>query len=128
MYGATKIFLTEFGASIAGELRHLGIDVLVFHPSPVDTAFYKGENVDKSGALMFFKKRAVPPTVIADSMFASVGKFGVVKDQGIITILLHILLKVMDYNLIAIIGCYTVPHTSDYKKLKAVAEQVKKTN
>lgn len=29
-----------FGASLASEVRPYGIDVLVFHPSPVATRFY----------------------------------------------------------------------------------------
>lgn len=37
MYAATKSFLSSFGAALAVEVRHHGIDVLVFHPSPVAT-------------------------------------------------------------------------------------------
>lgn len=37
LYAATKSFLSAFGASLAVEVRHRGIDVLVFHPSPVAT-------------------------------------------------------------------------------------------
>ena len=37
MYAASKSFLSTFGASLAAEVRHAGIDVLVFHPSPVRT-------------------------------------------------------------------------------------------
>jgi NAD(P)-dependent dehydrogenase (short-subunit alcohol dehydrogenase family) len=37
LYAATKSFLSTFGASLAVEVRHRGIDVLVFHPSPVAT-------------------------------------------------------------------------------------------
>jgi short-subunit dehydrogenase len=39
MYGATKAFLTSFGVAMAAELRPLGIDVGVIHPSPVATNF-----------------------------------------------------------------------------------------
>eukprot|EP00884_Botryococcus_braunii_P009153 jgi/Botrbrau1/18239/Bobra.53_1s0093.1 len=45
LYAATKAFLSSFGASLAIELRHTGIDVLVFHPSPVDTMFYSHSDV-----------------------------------------------------------------------------------
>ena len=34
-YSATKAFLSSFGAGLAGEVKHYGIDVLVAHPSPV---------------------------------------------------------------------------------------------
>ena len=37
LYAATKAFLSAFGAGLAAEVRHKGIDVLVFHPSPVAT-------------------------------------------------------------------------------------------
>ena len=37
LYAATKSFISSFGASLAVEVRHHGIDVLVFHPSPVNT-------------------------------------------------------------------------------------------
>jgi NAD(P)-dependent dehydrogenase (short-subunit alcohol dehydrogenase family) len=40
LYAATKAFISSFGASLAAEVRELGIDVLVFHPSPVATRFY----------------------------------------------------------------------------------------
>lgn len=34
-YAATKSFISVFGASLAPEVKPHGIDVLVFHPSPV---------------------------------------------------------------------------------------------
>ncbi len=34
-YAATKAFISVFGASLAPEVKPHGIDVLVFHPSPV---------------------------------------------------------------------------------------------
>ena len=34
-YAATKSFVSSFGASLAPEIKPHGIDVLVFHPSPV---------------------------------------------------------------------------------------------
>ena len=37
MYSATKAFLSYFGASLAAEVRHAGIDVLVLHPGAVNT-------------------------------------------------------------------------------------------
>lgn len=40
MYGSTKAFLSEFGASIAPEIKSHGIDVCVVHPSPTDSNFY----------------------------------------------------------------------------------------
>lgn len=39
LYAATKSFISSFGASLAVEVKHHGIDVLVFHPSPVNTRY-----------------------------------------------------------------------------------------
>eukprot|EP00955_Chlamydomonas_euryale_P036429 350435-Chlamydomonas_euryale.AAC.9 len=38
-YAATKSFVSAFGASLAPEVRPSGIDVLVFHPSPVASRY-----------------------------------------------------------------------------------------
>jgi NAD(P)-dependent dehydrogenase (short-subunit alcohol dehydrogenase family) len=59
MYGATKAFLSSFGASIAVELRSRGIDVTVVHPSPVASRFY--DNAHKLDAIAFFNKRVHAP-------------------------------------------------------------------
>ena len=37
IYTATKSFMSAFGASLAPEVKHHGIDVLVAHPSPVNS-------------------------------------------------------------------------------------------
>lgn len=55
MYGATKAFLSSFGASLAVELRTRGVDVCVVHPSPVASRFY--DNAHKLDAIAFFNKR-----------------------------------------------------------------------
>lgn len=39
MYNSTKAFLSSWATSLAGEVRHRGVDVLVVHPSPVRTNF-----------------------------------------------------------------------------------------
>ena len=41
IYSSTKAFLTNFGVSIAAELRQDNIDVLVVHPSPIASNFYQ---------------------------------------------------------------------------------------
>lgn len=78
LYASTKAFLTMFAASVAAEVRSLNIDVVVVHPSPMATNFFKaGEGLDM---LMAFKKIAAGPAVIADVIFSSAGRF-VVRDQ-----------------------------------------------
>ena len=82
MYGCTKAFLTSFGTTLAAEVSRDGIDVLVAHPSPVDTNFYRADTVEKMDLLVAIGKRAAPPTVIASTILASVGRGGPVRDQG----------------------------------------------
>lgn len=54
MYGATKAYLTELAQSIAPEVKGLGINVSVCHPSPVKSRFYdKTHSIDM---LEMFKK------------------------------------------------------------------------
>ena len=78
LYGCTKSLLTSFACSLAPEARAFGIDVLVIHPSPVDTRFYdttKGDSV-----LEFAQRMAAPPSVVVDRIFAGAGRV-VVVDQ-----------------------------------------------
>ena len=55
--GSTKAFLSEFGASIAPEVKSHGIDVCVLHPSPTASNFYDSKHVTHTiDAMDFFKK------------------------------------------------------------------------
>jgi len=117
MYGATKAFLTEFGSSLAAEVKHEGIDVLVLHPSPVDTNFYNADTAHKSASLGFFRKTATAPTTIADVLFSSVGRWVVVREQGYFSVCLRLLLKLVDINFLAAIIALTSHTASEYKKL-----------
>jgi short-subunit dehydrogenase len=54
MYGATKAFVSSFGASLAVEVKTRGIDVTVVHPSPVASRFY--DNAHALDSIAFFKK------------------------------------------------------------------------
>jgi short-subunit dehydrogenase len=53
LYIATKSFVTNFACSIAGECVVDEIDVIVVHPSPINTGFYK--NAGLFSALTFFQ-------------------------------------------------------------------------
>jgi len=128
MYGATKAFLTEFGVSLAAEVKNEGIDVLVMHPSPVDTNFYNADTAHKSGSLGLFRKTATAPTLIADVMFSSVGQYTVVREQGYFSISLRLLLKLVDPNFLATIIAYTSHLSAEWKKLMAEREESKKRN
>ena len=79
MYASTKAFLTMFASSVAAEVRSLGIDVVVVHPSPVASNFFdKGSSL---GALMAFKRFAAGPEGIANVLFQNAGRF-VIRDEG----------------------------------------------
>lgn len=72
MYGSTKAFLSEFGASIAPEIKSHGIDVCVVHPSPTASNFYDSKSVTHTiDAMDFFKKTACSPEKIAEATFVS---------------------------------------------------------
>jgi short-subunit dehydrogenase len=125
LYASTKSFLTLFATSIAAEVRSEGIDVVVVHPSPIASNFFDHAGTLTCPApvvgygcplptahtfvscvlvatgtldvLMSFKKLAVGPSVIADVIFSSAGRF-VVRDQGLVTILFRVILKFVDFN------------------------------
>ncbi|GAB4820016.1 hypothetical protein N2152v2_007062 [Parachlorella kessleri] len=98
LYSSTKSFLSSFGASLAAEVRPFGVDVLVFHPSPVASRFY--DKAHKLDAMEFFKKMAVDPEDLPDTVFASIGRL-VWRDVGPTAICFRLLMKIFDYNLFA---------------------------
>jgi short-subunit dehydrogenase len=113
LYASTKAFLAAFGASLAGEVRSAGIDVLVFHPSPVASRFY--DKAHKLDALEFFKKLAVDPDDLPDTVFASIGRLAW-RDIGPTALGFRLLMKVLDYNLFAMLIAATAHLTGDFKK------------
>lgn len=116
LYASTKAFLTMFACSIAAEVRSLGIDVVVVHPSPMATNFFKaGEGL---AMLMAFKKLAAGPEVIADVLFSSAGRF-VVRDQGAVTIFFRLVLKVLDSVFFAELTSWFAHTTGDYQQFTA---------
>jgi len=118
MYGSTKAFLTEFASSIAPEVRPDGIDVLVVHPSPVDTEFYSGNkhNID---AMKFFQKTASPPTAVAKCFFQSAGYF-VVHDQGYFSFVSRLATKLVDTSFMATLFTRTASMAGDFKRSKRI--------
>ncbi|KAI7855975.1 hypothetical protein BDC45DRAFT_567937 [Circinella umbellata] len=123
LYASTKDFLTTFAASIAAEHVEDGIDVLVIHPSPIDSNFYS--NAGKMSALLSAQKISSPPSVVADTVCRNAGKV-VVADQGIITVLMKIgLTKVLDWNVFTELMKLAIPFNGDYKAMK-VRREVKR--
>ncbi|EGD73961.1 hypothetical protein PTSG_05655 [Salpingoeca rosetta] len=113
IYPSTKSFITLFATSLAPEVKSRGVDVVVVHPSPMMTNFFK--NSGGMQTLEAFKRFAVGPSVIADVVFNSAGRF-VVRDQGLVTILLRIVTKAFDFNLFSELVCRTAHTTGDFKQ------------
>eukprot|EP01111_Echinosteliopsis_oligospora_P002012 TRINITY_DN1293_c0_g1_i1.p1 TRINITY_DN1293_c0_g1~~TRINITY_DN1293_c0_g1_i1.p1 ORF type:complete len:310 (+),score=88.42 TRINITY_DN1293_c0_g1_i1:98-1027(+) len=124
VYGATKCFITAFGTNLAPEVYQEGIDVQVLHPSPVDTGFYKVDTADKSSNLKMFSKMAVSPAVIADTVFATVGRFGVVREHGYF-VMMKVLFHVIDSHFLAAVATYGAKFAPEYKALKVVEKKSK---
>jgi hypothetical protein len=92
MYGSTKAFVTALATCIAGEVKSDGIDVMAFHPSPVNSNFAAGVS-HKIGMMDLCMAGATTPDTIAGAMLESVGRT-VIRDQGWYSIGLRIVLKV----------------------------------
>jgi len=116
MYGSTKSFLTEFGSSLAPELRGDGIDVLVVHPSPVNTSFYSG-NKHGLDSVKLFQSTATTPDLIASCFFRGIGRT-VIYDQGYFCVVVRLLLKIIDITLFVDITNWTAKWVGDLKKTK----------
>eukprot|EP00892_Ulva_mutabilis_P007026 jgi/Ulvmu1/4696/UM002_0427.1 len=113
LYNSTKAFLSAFGSSIAAEVATSGIDVMVFHPSPVASRFASSAD-HKIAILDFFNTFAVPPEELPDAMFAAVGRC-IWRDFGLVAVCFRMLSKIMDYNLLGWITAATIHTTPDYK-------------
>lgn len=124
LYGSTKAFVSEFAASLAPEVAEFGIDVLVVHPSPVNTSFY--QNAHSTDTINMFKRTAITPDVVASFFFSSVGRV-VVADQGWFCVVAQLLVKAASFALLADIIKYVMPTLPDYQLLKA-KNAPKKTN
>ncbi|CAD7701950.1 unnamed protein product, partial [Ostreobium quekettii] len=113
LYASTKAFVSSFGASLAGEVKSRGIDLLVFHPSPVATNFYA--NQKRIDALEFFKRFACPADAIPDKVFSAVGRT-VWQDLGPTAVAFRMLTKLLDFNTLASLVAVTAHTTGDFKR------------
>ena len=102
-----------FGASLAAEVKSHGIEVLVFHPSPVASRFY--ENQKKIDMLDFFKKFALSPDAVPDQVLACVGRT-VWADLGSATVVFRLLTKIVDFNFLATLLASIAHWMPDYKR------------
>ena len=125
IYGSTKAFVTSFAASLAPEIKELGIDVVVLHPSPVDTNFYQSSENSALSALRFFRKTATTPEHVVSELFKAPGR-SIMVDQGYFSIVTKLILKILDWNLLANIMTHMIKTNGDYKAFKAEDEKKKK--
>ena len=113
LYASTKSFLSMFGASLAAEVKSHGIDVLVFHPSPIASQFY--DNQKKIDILEFFKKIAASPETLPDQVFSCVGRT-VWADFGITAMTFRVITKIIDFNSLATLIANVAHLLPDYKR------------
>lgn len=99
LYSSTKAFLTNFAVTFAAEVKDAGIDVVVIHPSPVASNFYKtqGPQLD---SLKQAQKAGVGPSVIADDIFSAAGRI-TVWDQGFVCVIFRVVNKILDWQFFA---------------------------
>ncbi len=62
-------------------------------------------------------KTAYTPTAIAEEIFKSIGNYTIVREQGYFSVLLRLMLKVIDYNLLSLLTSLFSHTASEYKKL-----------
>jgi short-subunit dehydrogenase len=116
MYSSTKAWMTSLASSLSAELRPDGIDVLVVHPSPVNTGFYAG-NVHGIDSAKMFQKTAGSPQNVASCYFRSIGRYNN-SDQGYFPLVFRVILKVIDVTLFNQLATWFAAGMGDYKKVK----------
>jgi short-subunit dehydrogenase len=96
VYSPSKAFLTNLACTIQCEVRDLGIDIGVVHPSPVKSNFYQSSKNSNMSNLEAAQKQAVGPEVIVDALFAAAGRLLVV-DQGATCAAFRVVNKLLDF-------------------------------
>lgn len=113
LYGATKGFVTQFAASLAVEVRAMGIDVLAVHPSPVASNFF--DKAHKLDSLEMAQKTAVSPSSVPGLMFSCVGRSHCA-DLGAMAVGVRAGIAAVPYDTLAGLFSYFAPYMGDYQK------------
>jgi short-subunit dehydrogenase len=121
MYAGTKAFVSHFGASMAAEVKSLGIDVCVVHPSPIRSRFY--DNAGDGAEVNFFKSTASGPEVLVSHLFACVGRL-VFANQGYFPKVMGVLHHLMDFTSLVEITA-NVAHTAGSFQLAKEKDEAK---
>jgi len=125
MYGATKSFVSQFAASLAPEVRAMGIDILAVHPSPVASNFF--DKAHKLESLEMAQKAAVTPGSVPAKMLSCVGRSHL-GDLGEMAVGVRIFVAMLPYDFITGLFSYFAPYMGDYQKYnknRGVAQQAK---
>ncbi|KAH8607242.1 putative short chain dehydrogenase Enoyl (Acyl carrier protein) reductase [Trypanosoma vivax] len=119
LYSPTKAFITNFATTLAAEVRDVGIDVSVIHPSPVQTNFYKNQG-PALDSLKAAQKAACSPVNIADDIFAAAGRL-TVWDQGLTCAAFRLVNKVLDFQLFSELIVRFARLNGDHRRLSAAS-------
>jgi short-subunit dehydrogenase len=113
MYGATKAFVSQFAASLAVEVRSLGIDVTAVHPSPVNSNFY--DKIHKLSALEAAKSGAVLPSAVPQLMLMCIGRSHL-GDLGAMAVGVRAGIAWLPYDFLTGVFSWGAPMLGDYAK------------
>lgn len=96
------------------QVKSQGIDVTVFHPSPVASNFASSAD-HQIDLLDLFNRLAVPPEALPDAMFGAMGRC-VYRDFGGIAMIFRLVSKLVDFNALAWLTAATAHTMPDFKK------------
>eukprot|EP00607_Mallomonas_marina_P008584 CAMPEP_0182420228 /NCGR_PEP_ID=MMETSP1167-20130531/4875_1 /TAXON_ID=2988 /ORGANISM="Mallomonas Sp, Strain CCMP3275" /LENGTH=291 /DNA_ID=CAMNT_0024595905 /DNA_START=146 /DNA_END=1021 /DNA_ORIENTATION=- len=113
MYGATKSFVSAFAASLAVEVRAMGVDVLAVHPSPVASNFF--DKAHKLEALEMAQKAAVSPTSVPGLIFSCIGRSHCA-DLGSMAVSVRTGIAMVPYDFLTGLFSFFAPYMGDYQK------------
>jgi short-subunit dehydrogenase len=117
-YAATKAFLTSFATSLCAELRPRGIDVVVVHPSPIQSAFFAAHDAHAPNlqSIALVRRVASAPDAVVDRLFANAGRL-VYADQGGLTFIFRTAGRFLDPGVVAELMAGASRWTSDLRLL-----------
>jgi short-subunit dehydrogenase len=120
MYSCSKAFLTNFAITLAAEVKDIGIDVVVVHPSPINSSFYE-KTAAALSSLRQAQKGAAEPDVIAVALFSAAGRI-VVWEQGVMCAIFRILNKILDFAFFTEVASRFAYLSGDHQKLRKASK------
>jgi short-subunit dehydrogenase len=121
LYGAEKAALTSFAQSLAVEVRDLGVDVLVVHPSYTRTNLYS--NQPKLAILQFLDRfTGATPDYVATTMLRAIGRGFVVRDIGLYSYLTRWLGHMVDIGFMSSLIVHLRHLVPEYRQFSATVK------